>query len=65
MRDLGPLINVREFKKPVYSFYVASLVVNTLALFTVGNNAAQKRLSTNFLTLLAGANVPHRQRGRR
>ncbi|PIL27910.1 MFS general substrate transporter [Ganoderma sinense ZZ0214-1] len=34
-RDLGPLINLAEFKKPPYSFYVASLVVNTLALFTV------------------------------
>ncbi|PIL26826.1 MFS general substrate transporter [Ganoderma sinense ZZ0214-1] len=31
-RDLGPLFNLSEFKKPVYSFYVAALVVNTLAL---------------------------------
>ena len=35
-RDLGPLINLAEFKKPVYSFYVAALVINSLALNTVG-----------------------------
>ncbi|KAM5545602.1 hypothetical protein V8D89_000640 [Ganoderma adspersum] len=31
-RDLGPLFNLAEFKKPVYSFYVLSLVINNLAL---------------------------------
>ncbi|PIL27918.1 MFS general substrate transporter [Ganoderma sinense ZZ0214-1] len=31
-RDLGPLFNLSEFKKPVYSFYVAALVFNNLAL---------------------------------
>ena len=30
-----------EFKKPAYSFYVASLVINTLALFNVRNNVLQ------------------------
>ncbi|KAI1786162.1 MFS general substrate transporter [Ganoderma leucocontextum] len=34
-QDLGPAINVAEFKKPAYSFYVASLVINNLALMTV------------------------------
>ncbi|KAI1786163.1 MFS general substrate transporter [Ganoderma leucocontextum] len=34
-QDLGPLVNIAEFQRPAYSFYVASLVVNTLALFTV------------------------------
>ncbi|PIL26828.1 MFS general substrate transporter [Ganoderma sinense ZZ0214-1] len=34
-KDLGPLVNVAAFKNPACSFYVASLVVNTLALFTV------------------------------
>ena len=38
--DLGPLVSIVEFKNPAYSFYVASLVVNTLALFTVRDNAA-------------------------
>nr|VWO94495.1 MFS domain-containing protein [Ganoderma boninense] len=32
---LGPVISITEFKKPVYSIFVLSLVVNTLALFTV------------------------------
>ena len=35
-RDLGPLVNIAEFKKPAYSFYVAALVINSLALNTVG-----------------------------
>ncbi|KAM5536464.1 hypothetical protein V8D89_009900 [Ganoderma adspersum] len=34
-QHLGPLISIAEFKKPVYSIYVVSLVVNALALFTV------------------------------
>ncbi len=29
------MINIREFKKPVYSLYVASIFINALALFTV------------------------------
>ncbi|KAM5536454.1 hypothetical protein V8D89_009890 [Ganoderma adspersum] len=31
-RNLGPLLSLSEFKKPMYSFYVLSLVVNNLAL---------------------------------
>ncbi|KAM5529995.1 hypothetical protein V8D89_016340, partial [Ganoderma adspersum] len=31
-RELGPLVNIAEFKKPAYAFYVASLVINSLAL---------------------------------
>ncbi|KAM5536453.1 hypothetical protein V8D89_009889 [Ganoderma adspersum] len=34
-RDLRPLVSIAEFKNLAYSFYVASLVINTLALFTV------------------------------
>ncbi|PIL27934.1 MFS general substrate transporter [Ganoderma sinense ZZ0214-1] len=34
-QDLGPLINIVHFKKPAYSIYVASLVINNLALFVV------------------------------
>lgn len=34
-QNLGPLINISEFKKPVYSFYVAALVINTLTIFSV------------------------------
>ena len=35
-KNLGPLLNLAEFKKPMYSFYVLSLVVNNLALNSVG-----------------------------
>nr|VWO94934.1 MFS domain-containing protein [Ganoderma boninense] len=31
-QDLGPLLNLAEFTKPVYAFYVAAVVVNALAL---------------------------------
>ena len=34
-QNLGPLINIAEFKKPAYSFYVAALVINTLTIFSV------------------------------
>ncbi|PIL26829.1 MFS general substrate transporter [Ganoderma sinense ZZ0214-1] len=34
-RNLGPLFNLSEFKKPAYSVYVLSLIINNLAL----NNA--------------------------
>ncbi|KAM5531986.1 hypothetical protein V8D89_014320 [Ganoderma adspersum] len=33
-RDLGPIVNLSEFKKPAYSFYVASLVINSVGLNT-------------------------------
>ena len=43
-QDLGPLINVSEFKKPVYSIYVTSLVINNLGLSTVCTSHIKGRL---------------------
>nr|VWO94489.1 MFS domain-containing protein [Ganoderma boninense] len=42
-RDLGPLVNVSEFKKPAYAFYVAALVFNSLALNTVRTSVVCSR----------------------
>ncbi|PIL27922.1 MFS general substrate transporter [Ganoderma sinense ZZ0214-1] len=61
-RHLGPLISVSEFKKPVYSIFVASLVVNTLALFTVYTYLTVSAVSSNLdanlsFDLLAIANA--------
>ena len=43
-QDLGPLIHVSEFKKPVYSIYVTSLVINNLGLSTVCTSHIKGRL---------------------
>ncbi|KAI1786161.1 MFS general substrate transporter [Ganoderma leucocontextum] len=61
-QDPGPLINVAEFRKPAYSVYVVSLIVNTLALFTVLTyltvTAVGAHLSANLsFDLLAIANA--------
>ncbi|KAM5535342.1 hypothetical protein V8D89_011027 [Ganoderma adspersum] len=61
-QDPGPLISVAEFKKPAYSIYVLSLIVNTLALFTVLTyltvSAVGAHLSANLsFDLLAIANA--------
>ncbi|PIL27914.1 MFS general substrate transporter [Ganoderma sinense ZZ0214-1] len=61
-QDPGPLVNVAEFKKPAYSIYVLSLIVNTLALFTVLTyltvSAVGAHLSANLsFDLLAIANA--------
>ena len=44
-QHLCPLINIAEFKKPVYSIYVASLVINALALFTVRTMGVRSKLT--------------------
>ncbi|PIL27909.1 MFS general substrate transporter [Ganoderma sinense ZZ0214-1] len=58
----GPLISIAEFKKPVYPIFVASLVVNTLALYTVYTYLTVSAVSSNLdanlsFDLLAIANA--------